>query len=195
MRRLFPVLTLALALGLLLVAGVISRARSLAPSNQSEPGGAFELVDQTGKVTRQDVLRGKWTVVFFGFTYCPDVCPTTLAALGQAQSLLGPKAAKLQVVFISLDPERDRPAQLNTYLTNDAFPKATIGLTGSRDQVAAAAKAYRIYYEKSGSGSDYVINHSTASYLMDPKGRFSKVLPYGIGPEEIAKQIAESMAK
>jgi protein SCO1/2 len=133
--------------------------------------------------------------VFFGFTYCPDVCPTTLAAMGQAQTLLGPKAKDLQVIFVSVDPERDTPAQLANYLSNDAFPKGTIGLTGTPEQVAAAAKAYRVFYEKSGTGSDYLINHSTASYLMDPKGRFARVLPFGIGPDEIAKQISGAMTQ
>ena len=108
---------------------------------------------------------------------------------------MGPKAKDLQVIFISLDPERDTPAQLNTYLANDAFPKGTIGLTGSPAQVAVVAKAYRVFYEKSGMGSDYVINHSTASYVMDPKGRFARVLPYGISPDEISNQISQAMAQ
>lgn len=195
MSRRIPPLILACAVGLLILAGLALRTGYFAPPSNAGPGGNFELVDQTGKVTRQEVLRGKWTVVFFGFTYCPDVCPTTLAALGQAQALLGPRARKFQVIFISLDPERDTPAQLTTYLSNDAFPKGTVGLTGRPDQVAAVAKAYGVYYEKSGTGSDYLINHSTASYIMDPKGRFARVLPFGISPEEIANQITKAMAK
>ncbi len=195
MSRRIPPLILACAVGLLILAGLALRTGYFAPPSNAGPGGNFELVDQTGKLTRQEVLRGKWTVVFFGFTYCPDVCPTTLAALGQAQALLGPRARKFQVIFISLDPERDTPAQLTTYLSNDAFPKGTVGLTGRPDQVAAVAKAYGVYYEKSGTGSDYLINHSTASYIMDPKGRFARVLPFGISPEEIANQITKAMAK
>jgi protein SCO1 len=194
MPRRISLLILASVLGLLILVGLAWRMRAVTPPSPPEPGGDFELVDQTGKMVHQDVLRGKWTVVFFGFTYCPDVCPTTLAALGEAQALLGSKAARLQMIFISLDPERDTPAQLTTYLSNDGFPKGMIGLTGRPDQVAAVAKAYRVYFEKNGAGADYLINHSTASYLMDPKGRFARVLPYGISPDEIANQITKAMA-
>ncbi len=195
MPRRIPILFGACFLALALLAGLAWRAGVFAPPSAPGPGGAFALVDRQGQPVTERVLRGKWSVVFFGFTYCPDVCPTTLAALGQAQSQLGPKAKDLQVIFISLDPERDTPAQLNTYLANDAFPKGTIGLTGSPAQVAVVAKAYRVFYEKSGTGSDYVINHSTASYVMDPKGRFARVLPYGISPDEISNQISQAMAQ
>ncbi|HEX5377167.1 MAG TPA: SCO family protein [Phenylobacterium sp.] len=181
--------------GLFILAGLAWRAGVFEAPPSAGPGGPFQLVDQTGKPVTEAVLKGKWSAVFFGFTYCPDVCPTTLAAMAQAQERLGPKADKLQVVFVSLDPERDTPAQMAAYLANDAFPKGTVGLTGTPEQVAVAAKAYRVFYEKSGTGPDYLINHSTASYLMDPKGRFARVLPYGISPDEIARQISDAMAK
>ena len=195
MPRRIPILIAACVVALGLLAGLAWRAGVFAPPPVAGPGGAFVLVDRLGQPVTERILRGKWSVVFFGFTYCPDVCPTTLAALGQAQSQLGPKAKDLQVIFVSLDPERDTPAQLNTYLANDAFPKGTIGLTGSPTQVAVVAKAYRVFYEKSGTGPDYVINHSTASFVMDPKGRFARVLPYGISPEEISNQISQAMAR
>lgn len=195
MPRRIPILIAACVVALGLLAGLAWRAGVFAPPPVAGPGGAFVLVDRLGQPVTERILRGKWSVVFFGFTYCPDVCPTTLAALGQAQSQLGPKAKDLQVIFVSLDPERDTPAQLNTYLANDAFPKGTIGLTGSPTQVAVVAKAYRVFYERSGTGPDYVINHSTASYVMDPKGRFARVLPYGISPEEISNQISQAMAR
>lgn len=156
-------------------------------------GGPFQLVNQDGKPVDEKILKGKWTAVFFGFTYCPDVCPTTMQALGAAQAQLGPKADKLQVVFISVDPERDNPAQLKSYLSNEVFPKGTIGLTGTPEQVAAAAKAYRVYYKKNGEGDAYLVDHSTAAYLMNPKGQFDRVLPFGIGPEELVRQISEAM--
>lgn len=165
----------------------------LVPRAQALPGGAFTLVDQNGRLTTQAVLKGRWSVVFFGFTYCPDVCPTTLQALAQAQTLLGPKAGDLQVIFISVDPQRDRPAQLRAYLADPAFPKGTIGLTGTPDQVAAAARAYRVYFRKSGEGEAYLVDHSTAAYLMTPAGRFDRILPFGITPEEAARQISEAM--
>jgi len=163
------------------------------PPRPPGPGGDFTLVDQSGKTVTQDVLKGKWTAIFFGFTYCPDVCPTTMGVLGQAQGLLGPKAKDFQVIFISVDPERDKPETLKAYLANESFPAGTIGLTGSREQVAVAAKAYRVFFEKSGAGSDYLVNHSTAIYLMDPKGQFAKVLPFGIGADEVARQISDAM--
>jgi len=92
-----------------------------------------------------------------------------------------------------VDPGRDTPAQLKTYLSGEAAPKGAIGLTGSPAQVAAAAKAYRVFYQKVGEGPDYVVNHSTASYLMNPQGRFDRVLPFGVGPDELARQIGEAM--
>lgn len=156
-------------------------------------GGPFQLVDQTGKPVTEAVLKGKWSVVFFGFTYCPDVCPSTLQAMGLAQERLGARAKDVQFIFVSVDPERDTPAQMATYLDNDVFPKGTIGLTGTPAQAAAAAKAYRVFYEKQGTGADYLINHSTPSYLMNPQGRFDRVLPFGIGPDEIVTQISAAM--
>ena len=92
-----------------------------------------------------------------------------------------------------MDPQRDRPAQLKAYLADPAFPKGTIGLTGTPDQVAAAARAYRVYYRKAGEGEAYLVDHSTAAYLMDPRGRFDRILPFGITPDEAARQIAEAM--
>lgn len=180
-------------LGLALLAGVAWKGGLFQAQPVATVGGPFRLVDQTGKPVDESVLKGKWSAVFFGFTYCPDVCPTTLQVLAQAKDRLGPKGQDLQVIFISVDPERDTPEQLARYLSGDAFPKGTIGLTGTPEQVAAAAKAYRVFYEKAGTGSDYLINHSTPTYLMDPKGRFNRVLPFGIGPDEVATQVANAM--
>ena len=156
-------------------------------------GGPFHLVDQTGAPRDQSLLKGKWTAVYFGYTFCPDVCPTTLQMLGEAQDRLGPKAARFQVVFISVDPGRDTPRQMKTYLSNSAFPKGTIGLTGTADQVAATAKAYHLFYQKQGTGADYEVQHTSAIYLMNPKGRFDRVLAFGVTPEEAARQIADAM--
>ncbi|MFO1012967.1 MAG: SCO family protein [Caulobacteraceae bacterium] len=156
-------------------------------------GGPFQLVDQNGKPVTEAVLKGKWSLVFFGFTSCPDVCPTTLSALGQAIDQLGPKAANLQVVLISVDPERDTPAQMKTYLTTPGFPPNIIGLTGTVAQSDAAARAYRVFHEKQATGDTYTVNHSTAIYLMDPKGRFNRVLSYGLTPEELVRQISDAM--
>ena len=162
-------------------------------SGQPVIGGPFRLVDQDGRPRDESLLKGRWSAVYFGYTFCPDFCPTTLQTLGDAQQRLGRKASELQVVFVSVDPERDTPQRLKSYLANPAFPKATVGLTGSPAQVAAAAKAYRLYYQRSGEGPDYQVEHSSAVYLMDPKGRFARVVAYGLSPEETAQQIRAAM--
>jgi protein SCO1/2 len=156
-------------------------------------GGPFQLVNQDGKPTDQHVLDGKWSAVFFGYTYCPDVCPTTLQTLSQAKVKLGGAAKDLQVVFVSVDPDRDTPAQMKAYLATPAFPQPTLGLTGSAQQVAAAAKAYRVYYQKQGSGEGYAVNHSAIIYLMNPAGKFDRVMAESLTPTEIATQIREAM--
>jgi protein SCO1/2 len=157
-------------------------------------GGPFHLTDQDGRPRDQSMLKGKWSAVFFGYTYCPDVCPTTLQTLAEAQDRLGPKAGKFQVVFISVDPERDTPAQLRTYLSSPAFPKGAVGLTGTSAQVADVAKAYHAFYQKQGSGSGYEVQHGSTVYLMDPKGSFSGVIAFGLPPDEVARQISEKMS-
>lgn len=160
---------------------------------QAKVGGPFQLVNQDGQAVDESILKGRWSVVFFGFTYCPDICPSTLQAVAVAQEELGARARDLQVVFISVDPERDTPEQLKTYLSLDAFPDNVVGLTGTPEQVAAAAKAYYVYYRKSGEGPNYTVDHSTAAYLMDPDGRFNRVLAYGLPPQEMARLIRTAM--
>jgi protein SCO1/2 len=192
MRRLI-LLFVSLA-GLLLAGAVVWRVTK----QEAEPppaavGGPFQLVDQQGRAVDEGVLKGKWSAVFFGFTYCPDVCPTTLQALNTAADQLGPKAKDLQIVFISVDPGRDTPEQMKAYLEAQNLRPGTIGLTGSPEQVAAVTKAYRAYYQTVGEGDDYTVSHSTAAYLMDPKGRFDRVLGYGMTPDQMAGQIRAAM--
>jgi protein SCO1/2 len=162
-------------------------------SGKADVGGPFQLVNQDGAPTNEAVLKGKWSAIFFGFTYCPDVCPTTLQTLAQAQEELGGKAKDLQIVFFSVDPERDTPAAVKAYLASEAFPKGVIGLTGTPEQVAAAAKAYRVYYAKNGEGEDYVVDHSTFTYLMNPKGEFAALIPHGLPPADVAARIRTAM--
>lgn len=156
-------------------------------------GGPFKLVDQDGRLADESLLEGKWTAVFFGFTYCPDICPVTLQTLGQAQQLMGARGRELQTVFITVDPARDTPQQLKAYLTSPVFPRPTIGLTGSPEQVAAAAKAYRAPYSQEGGGDDYVMNHPAMLYLMDKRGRFNRIIPHGLTPQDTARQITTAM--
>ncbi len=164
-----------------------------ASAGEARIGGPFQLVDQEGRPRDQSLLRGKWSAVFFGYTYCPDVCPTTLQTLARAKALMGGSAKDLQVVFVSVDPGRDTPAQLKSYLEAPVFPQPSIGLTGSPDQVAAAAKAYRVFYQKQGAGDGYTVNHSSIIYLMNPRGKFDRVLSESQTAEEMAGQIGDAM--
>ena len=156
-------------------------------------GGPFHLIDQNGRPRDESMLKGKWSAVFFGYTFCPDVCPTTLQALAEAETRLGPQASRLRVVFVTVDPARDTPAQLKAYLSSAAFPKGVVGLTGAPAEVAATAKAYKVFYQTQGAGRDYTVEHSSAVYLMDPKGRFAQALTFDMAPAEMAKQIAAAM--
>jgi protein SCO1/2 len=195
-KRALMIIALVAALGLAAGAALFWRieAPTTGSHTQADVGGPFELVNQDGQTVDQSILEGRWSIVFFGFTYCPDICPATLQSVSAAQAQLGPMADELQTVFISVDPERDTPEQLKTYLSLDAFPDGVIGLTGSPEQIEQVAKSYYVFYRKSGEGPDYTIDHSTAAYLMDPKGRFNRVLAYGIAPDEMARLIREAMA-
>jgi protein SCO1/2 len=178
---------------LCLAAAALMLAACGRTGGEAKIGGPFHLVDQDGQPRDESMLKGKWSAVFFGYTFCPDVCPTTLQSLADAEARLGSRARDLQVVFITVDPARDGPAQLKTYLSSQAFPKGTIGLTGTPDQIAQAAKAYRVFYQKEGSGPDYEMAHSSMVYLMNPKGRFDRPLAYDLGPAEMANQIGQAM--
>ena len=156
-------------------------------------GGPFSLVNQDGGRVDQQILLGHWTLVFFGYTYCPDVCPTTLTTLGAAMDKLGPAAGGLRVIFITVDPQRDTPAQLKTYLSSPSFPKGTVGLTGSPAEIAAAAGAYRVYYRKAEEGPGYSVDHTSVVYLMDPQGHFARPLGFGASPADVARQIGDAM--
>lgn len=194
-RRLLVIFAL-LALVFAVLTGIAVQQGVLAPQEQTATvGGPFQLVDQSGRRVDQTVLKGKWSAVFFGYTQCPDACPTTLFALGQAQKLLGPDAREVQTVFISVDPARDTPARLADYLSTDAYPRGALGLTGTPEQVAQAAKAYHVYYQKAGDGAGYTVNHSTMTYLMNPNGEFACVIPYNATPQQMVSQIRTAMAK
>lgn len=158
-------------------------------------GGPFILTDQNGKrVTEKDFL-GKYMLVFFGYTYCPDVCPTELQVMMAALDALGPEADKVQPVFISIDPARDTPDVLKAYVAN--FGPRLIGLTGTPEEVAAVAKAYRAYYAKAGdtsSTTDYLMDHSSIIYLMGPDGRFVRHMPYTTDAAKLASELKEAVS-
>ena len=163
-------------------------------TGQAEVGGPFQLVDHDGRPVDQTMLDGKWSLVFFGFTYCPDYCPTTLQALDATRERLGDKGKDLQIVFVSVDPERDTPQALKDYLSSDGFPEGVIGLTGTPAQIKAAADAYRAYYQKVGEGEDYTMNHSLTVYLMGPDGQFRTAVAEELGPKISAAVIERAMA-
>ncbi len=164
-------------------------------TGQADVGGPFQLVDHEGRPVDETMLEGKWSLVFFGFTYCPDYCPTTLQALDATKRRLGDKGEDLQIVFVSVDPERDTPQALKDYLSTDGFPEGVIGLTGTPAQIKAAADAYRAYYQKVGEGEDYTMNHSLTVYLMGPDGQFRTAVAEELGPQNSAAVIERAMAR
>ncbi|WP_292057805.1 MULTISPECIES: SCO family protein [unclassified Brevundimonas] len=190
---------IALALGLITMVVVGGRQQAAQTTDvatgQPLVGGDFTLTDQDGKTVDQTILNGKWTLVFFGFTYCPDYCPTTLGVLNAVQERMGDKADDLQIVFISIDPERDTPQMLKDYLSSDGFPDGVIGLTGTPEQVAKAAKAYRAFYQKVGEGEGYTMNHGLTVYLMGPDGKFRSAVAHDLGPSRTATLIENAMEK
>lgn len=157
----------------------------------------FSLVDHTGKaVTHQD-YAGRWQLVFFGFTYCPDICPTTLAYMGSVLDLLGEEADRVAPLFVTVDPLRDTPEVLSDYVA--AFHPRLTGLTGSEEQVAAAAEAFKVYYERledESAPDGYLMAHSGHIYLMRPDGSFEAVFLEGDQPPEaLAEEISVRIAK
>jgi protein SCO1/2 len=194
MSRTVWIILAVLALAFAAITGLAVQRGVLGTKSQTAAiGGPFHLTDQKGVPTDASALKRKWSAVFFGYTYCPEACPTTLLALGQAEKLLGGKAKDFQTVFISVDPGRDTPKVLANYLSNSAFPHRTLGLTGTLQQVADAARAYKVFYQKAGEGPDYQVNHSTITYLMAPTGDFVCVIPYGESPQQMASQIEAAM--
>jgi cytochrome oxidase Cu insertion factor (SCO1/SenC/PrrC family) len=156
-------------------------------------GGPFTLTDQTGrKVTDKDFL-GKYMLVFFGYTYCPDICPTELQVMSAALDSLGPKADVIQPVFITIDPQRDTPEVLKQYVGN--FHPRLMGLTGTPEDIASVAKTYRVFFSRvENSASDtYLMDHSTIMYLMDPQGRFLKHFSYTTDAAALANGLAEAI--
>ncbi|MDA8250691.1 MAG: SCO family protein [Rhodospirillales bacterium] len=149
-------------------------------------GGPFQLTDDKGRAVTDADYRGRWMLVFFGYSNCPDECPLTLQKMAGALSRLGPFADKMAPIFITVDPARDTPERLKTYLAS--FDPRITGLTGSDARIAAAAKAYRVFYapgKHEESGAD-LVNHSTFLYLMDPAGKFSALLASDIDANRLA---------
>ena len=192
-RRFAPWIAVGIASLALLVAIALRSGPTPGTGQSGGVGGPFQMVDQSGRAVDQSVLKGKWSAVYFGYTYCPDVCPTTLTTLGGAIDRMGARAKDFQVVFITVDPHRDTPAQLKNYLSSAEVPRGVIGLTGTDAQVSRVAQAYKVYFQKNGTGDAYSVDHSSAIYLMDPKGQFNTVIPYGLTPDQAKDSIVKAM--
>jgi len=190
---------IALFLGLAVLLGVLAYDfRAFFPSGlegeQVAPiaiGGEFTLVDQNGVTRHAEDFRGKLMLVYFGYTFCPDACPTALQDMSRAIDLLGAKGDTAQPIFITVDPARDTVEQMKLYASN--FHPRLVALTGTPEQVAVAAKAYRVYYAKgqsAGAGSeDYLMDHTAFIYLMGRDGKYLSHFPPGTTAEQMAAAI------
>jgi protein SCO1/2 len=150
-------------------------------------GRTLALTDHNGQLRTLQDFRGKAVVLFFGFTHCPDVCPTTLADLSQALKQLGPDAQRVQVLFVTVDPERDTPQALAKYVT--AFDPRFLGLFGDAEATRRTAQEFKIYYEKRKTGDSYSVDHSGQSYVIDPQGRLRLL----VRPDRIRQDLAEDL--
>ena len=195
-RPLYRGVLLGLAVVALLAGGLLAGRHYWGTGGGSAPvaseeatasiGGPFTLIDQHGRTVTDRDFRGRWLLVYFGFTYCPDVCPTSLARNGDAVTLLGDKGKQVVPVLITVDPERDTPEKLKDYVVS--FHPRAVGLTGTPEQIAAVAREYRVYYAtaRRDADKDYLVDHSSITYLIGPDGRFVKVFRHEANAEEMA---------
>ncbi len=190
------VLVLGIAL-VLLLAGIFGyslnrsfKAGDMDAGGKALVGGPFALVNHHGKAVTEKDFLGRHMLVYFGFTFCPDVCPTELSKIAATMDLLSADA-DVTPVFITIDPERDGVAEVKVYA--EAFHPKMVGLTGSMEQIRAAAKAYRVYYAKntSSGASDYLMDHSSIIYLMGRNGEYISHFTIESTPEEIVARVRE----
>lgn len=155
-------------------------------------GGSFTLTDQDGRTVTDQDFRGRYTLVYFGYTYCPDICPTSLSSMATAlEQLPADVEKKITPVFITVDPQRDTAEVLKSYVGN--FHPRMVGLTGTEEQVRDAARKYRVYYAKADQGPNaaYLMDHSSILYLMGPDGAFLTHFSHTTPPEEMARTIVK----
>ncbi len=173
----------------------LAACRGAAPAGPlagSGVGGPFAMVDQDGRAVTERTYAGKWRLMYFGYTFCPDVCPTDVQKIAQGMKLFVARdaaaAARVVPIFVTVDPARDTPAVLKTFVR--AFSPDMVGLTGTPAQAAATARAFRIYVARQGTGRDYLVDHSATIYLMDPDNRPVSFLDHGATPQAIASELA-----
>lgn len=184
-------------LSMVVFAMLLTAAHGHSPSKVSSEGvnvaddfgGPFMLLDHRGEAAKDTDFLGKLMLVYFGYTHCPDICPIDARNIGAAMDVLGDASSGVQPVFITIDPERDDPKRLAEWL--GAIHPRFVGLTGTRDQIAAIAKAYKVVFERveSAEGYDYTFNHPGLTYVIDVDGHFRFLLPPGTDPETIATEI------
>jgi cytochrome oxidase Cu insertion factor (SCO1/SenC/PrrC family) len=165
-------------------------------TGQADIGGPFKLIDHTGKPVTEADFRGRYMLIYFGYSFCPDVCPTTLAVMAQALDKLGSEARRVTPVFITIDPERDSPAVLADYMK--AFGSSFVGLTGSVDAIKDAEKKYRVYAVKkpldpARPKAGYGMDHSSVLYLMGPNGKLISFYDEAISPDQLAKELRQKI--
>lgn len=179
---------ISLAVGLLAVLGLLGGMRS--GSQSSTIGGPFQLTDQAGQTVTEKSMQGRPSLIFFGFTHCPDVCPTSLFEMSEVLRALGPDAGRVNAYFVSVDPERDTSAAMKDYL--QSFDPHLKGLTGNADEVAKMIGEYRVYAKKVPlKDGDYTMDHTAVIYLMDRDGKF--VAPFNLKrtPQEAAAELKQ----
>lgn len=191
-RRLLPILAFVAGFAVLSIAAALVLVPKAGEVAVSSVGGPFTLVDQDGKRVTERDFAGATHLVFFGFTHCPDVCPTTLQQIGDVLQALGPKGRDTKALFVAIDPARDTPEALKAYLAS--FDPRIVGLTGTPEQVAATVKAYRAYVRKVPTkGDDYTMEHTALVYVMDGRNRFINALNLARPPEDAAAELAKMM--
>jgi protein SCO1/2 len=187
--------TMGLLLAVLLIgAGAMLWMSGNGGNSPISIGGPFTLQDGSGKPVTDRDFRGKYMLVYFGYTFCPDVCPTTLTAVADAMDKLGPAAARIRPLFITVDPKRDTPQVVKQYAA--AFGPNITGLTGTPEEVATAAKEYRVYYAEHRTGpgpNEYSMDHSSVLYLMGPDGAFVAPVRADQSGDEIAANLKKLM--
>lgn len=156
-------------------------------------GGSFTLSDHHGKLRHSEEFKGKVVVLFFGFTQCPDVCPTTLSELKNTMAALGEQAKDVQVLFVTVDPERDSNAILSEYVP--AFHPSFLGLSGNKEQLEQITKKFRIIYQKQPQGNSYSIDHTAGSYLIDKQGNARVMINYGAGSAAFTHDIKQLLSE
>jgi cytochrome oxidase Cu insertion factor (SCO1/SenC/PrrC family) len=167
--------------------------QTIPTGEQVSIGGPFRLTDQNQMIRTEMDFKGKYMLVFFGYTYCPDVCPTTLAVMADALGKIGSLADKVTPIFITVDPKRDTPEKIKAYLSS--FGPRFVGLTGDTNDIAAVAKEYRVYYREHPpeNGGEYTVDHSGVVYLMGPNGNFVANYSLETAPDILAADLIKRL--